>query len=73
MEVFISAISVARILKVTPSAISNWQSRGTGPLPEPVAVVNGNPLWRPEQIREIVEARYAEAMAELQLIEAAGE
>lgn len=61
-ERYLSASDVARVLRVVPSAVTNWRNRGTGPLPEPAAYVGDRPLWRLADIRALVEERYIETM-----------
>jgi transposase-like protein len=67
--VYLTASDVARALDVNPSALSNWTARGTGPLPEPAAYAGRRPLWTVEQVRALLDARYADASAYLNTLE----
>jgi hypothetical protein len=72
----IGGTEVARLLNVTPSAVTNWRKRGTGPLPEPAYEYKGrrpgywHPLWTPEQVAPIIQAHIAEVEAKLAELEA---
>ena len=66
----IGSMEVSKLLNVTPSAVTNWRRRGTGPLPEPAYEYKGRfgdwyPLWTPEQVAPIIEAHVAEVEASL--------
>lgn len=67
----VTSIEIARLLKVTPSAVTNWRRRGSGPLPSPdfyyiTAAGKKAPLWTIEQIVDVVESQLSEAHARLQ-------
>jgi hypothetical protein len=62
----LNSTEVAKIMGVTPSALSNWKSRDkTGRLPMPDFVVGHSPLWYPETIKEFLGAQWAEVEAKL--------
>ncbi len=58
-ERLIGSAQVSQLLGVTPSAVTNWRKRGTGPLPEPAYSYRTQygkvaPLWTVEQIEEVI-------------------
>lgn len=77
MQRLVSSIEVARLLGVTASAVSNWQKRGSGPLPEPEYVYRSGqgrlaPLWTVEQIEEVLAHQEAKRQSELQKFRSIG-
>lgn len=64
---------VAELLAVTPSAVTNWRRRDTGPLPEPAFEYRHRdafaPLWTRAQLAPIFEARIAELAAVVESLE----
>ena len=67
-ERLLNSSDVAAILRVSPSALSNWQARQkTDSLP-PADFYSGtdrNPLWRPDTIEAFVRAELGRAITEL--------
>ena len=62
---------VALLLGVVPSAVSNWQKRGSGPLPEPTYVTRGRPYWTIEQIAPLAAEALADAKMKVRRLEQA--
>ena len=64
---------MATALAVTPSAVSNYLKRGTGPLPAPVATRAGRdgpvPLWTGAQVASAVAAARLELEGRLRELE----
>ena len=51
---------VATMLGVSPSAVSNWLHRGTGPLPVADYESRTGPLWSGEQLASVLADKAAE-------------
>ncbi len=67
---YLQAQDVAAVLRITPSALSNWKRREKmDRLPAPAAYVGTKPLWTAAQIRALLDEDYAASVALLETLD----